>query len=85
VDDKLTNSITLSAYSVSLGSLLLDLAVLTNHAGRCSRYGGCHCGDEIGGSSRSDPIFRPLDEDAQNGESLVFWALRVVGTLLNAP
>jgi hypothetical protein len=41
-----------------------DLAVLSNHAGRCSRYGGCHCGDEIRGSSRSDPIFRPLDNYA---------------------
>src|SRR5450631_254088 len=64
---------------------VVDLVVFSNYAGRGSRYGGCQCGDEIRGSIRSDPIFRPLDKDAQQSKSFVFWALGVVGTLLNAP
>jgi hypothetical protein len=64
---------------------LLDLSVLSNYVGRCSRYGGGCCGDEIRNSSRSDPIFGAFDNDTQQSESLVLWAIRVVGTLLDAP
>ena len=64
---------------------LVDLAVFTEYAGGCSRYCSGHRGDKIRDSPRSDPIFRPLDDDTQQSESFVFRALRVVGTLLDAP
>jgi hypothetical protein len=64
---------------------LFDLAVLAQCAGRCSRYGSGHGCDDKRDSPRSDPIFRSLDNDAQQSKSFVFWALRVVRALLNAP